>query len=66
METDHSGDTVPSLTGLEDDQWALQYLDVSHLQSILEAINDAGTGFVSIKEANAFAVERPKGWRLST
>ncbi|KAF9447894.1 hypothetical protein P691DRAFT_705890 [Macrolepiota fuliginosa MF-IS2] len=54
----------PSLPGLVDDQWALEYINVAHLQSILEAIDDDGTGFISIKEANTFAIERPKGWSL--
>lgn len=56
-------DAVPSLPGLMDNKWALQYINVAHLQSILEAIDDDGTGFVSIKEANTFAIERPKDWR---
>ncbi|KAF9443206.1 hypothetical protein P691DRAFT_779013 [Macrolepiota fuliginosa MF-IS2] len=55
---------TPSLPGLVGDQWALEYINVAHLQSILEAIDDDGTGFISIKEANTFAIERPKGWSL--
>ncbi|KAJ7429390.1 hypothetical protein B0H11DRAFT_2409490 [Mycena galericulata] len=47
-----------------DDRWALAYINVSHLQPILEAVDDDGTGFVSIKEANDFAVSRPAGWSL--
>lgn len=54
---------APSLIGLGDDKWALDFINVAHLQSILEAIDDDGTGFISIKEANTFAIERPKGWR---
>ncbi|KAJ7151760.1 hypothetical protein C8R43DRAFT_886602, partial [Mycena crocata] len=48
----------------EDDRWALAYINVAHLQPILEAIDDDGTGFVSIREANDFAVSRPAGWSL--
>lgn len=44
------------------DHWTLDYLDIAHLQPILEAIDDDGTEFISIKEANTFAVQRPKGW----
>jgi hypothetical protein len=55
--------TLPNLPGLRDDKWALEFINVAHLQSILEAIDDDGSGFVSIKEANNFAILRPKGWR---
>ncbi|KAF5348141.1 hypothetical protein D9756_010783 [Leucocoprinus leucothites] len=51
---------------LHQDLWALQYINVSHLNAILEAIDDDGTGFISIKEANTFANERPRGWGLLT
>ncbi|KAF9447895.1 hypothetical protein P691DRAFT_705894 [Macrolepiota fuliginosa MF-IS2] len=46
------------------DQWTLEHINITHLQPILEAIDDDGTGFISIKEANTFAVQRPKGWTL--
>ncbi|KAF7322010.1 Protein kinase domain-containing protein [Mycena kentingensis (nom. inval.)] len=48
----------------DDDRWALSYINVAHLQPILEAVDDNGTGFVSIKEVNDFAMTRPKGWSL--
>ncbi|KAJ7140785.1 hypothetical protein C8R44DRAFT_237363 [Mycena epipterygia] len=48
----------------EDDRWALAYINVAHLQPIQESVDDDGTGFVSIKEANEFAVSRPPGWSL--
>ncbi|KXN81070.1 hypothetical protein AN958_06143 [Leucoagaricus sp. SymC.cos] len=46
------------------DRWTLGHLNVTQLQPILEAIDDDGTGFISIKEANTFAIQRPKGWTL--
>ncbi|KAJ3573153.1 hypothetical protein NP233_g2617 [Leucocoprinus birnbaumii] len=46
------------------DAWALQYINVTYLGTISEVIDDDGTGFISIKEANNFADERPKGWGL--
>ncbi|KAJ7457844.1 hypothetical protein FB451DRAFT_1509189 [Mycena latifolia] len=55
---------LPAEAKLEDDRWALSYINVAHLQPILEAVDDDGTGFVSIKEANDFAVSRPAGWSL--
>ncbi|KAF7364190.1 Protein kinase domain-containing protein [Mycena sanguinolenta] len=48
----------------DDDRWALSYINVAHLQPILEAVDDDGSGFVSIAEANNFASKRPKGWSL--
>ncbi|KAJ7230020.1 hypothetical protein GGX14DRAFT_581900 [Mycena pura] len=58
--------TDSTATQLEDDRWALAYINVAHLQPILEAVDDDGTGFVSIKEANDFALLRPRGWSLLT
>ncbi|KAJ3559705.1 hypothetical protein NP233_g11198 [Leucocoprinus birnbaumii] len=46
------------------DQWTLDYINVGNVQPIIEVIDDDGTGFISIKEANTFAAERPKGWTL--
>ncbi|KAF7296411.1 Protein kinase domain-containing protein [Mycena chlorophos] len=48
----------------EDDRWALSYINVAHMQPILEAFDDDGTGFVSVKEANDFAMMKPRGWSL--
>ncbi|EGO19294.1 hypothetical protein SERLADRAFT_358650, partial [Serpula lacrymans var. lacrymans S7.9] len=47
-----------------DDRWALAYINVSHVQPILEAFDDDSSGFVSIKEANNFSAARPKDWSL--
>ena|ERR1700722_2246886 len=46
-----------------DDHWALASINVHNMQPILEAFDDDGTGFVSIKEANQLAESRPHGWR---
>ncbi|KIK64541.1 hypothetical protein GYMLUDRAFT_416337 [Collybiopsis luxurians FD-317 M1] len=48
----------------KDDHWALKYIDVSRVQPILEAIDDDGTGFISIKEVNTFVGSKPDGWSL--
>ncbi|KAF7294308.1 hypothetical protein HMN09_01159800 [Mycena chlorophos] len=47
------------------DDWALQYLSVSRLQSISEALDDDASGFVTIAEANAFTAARPLDWSLT-
>ncbi|KAH8830312.1 hypothetical protein DL96DRAFT_1707144 [Flagelloscypha sp. PMI_526] len=46
------------------DTWALNFLTVTHVQSILEAIDDDGTGFITVKEVNIFVKSRPPGWTL--
>ncbi|CAK5271426.1 unnamed protein product [Mycena citricolor] len=44
-----------------DDTWALKLIsNVSLIQPILETVDDDGTGFVTIKEANEFARSRPQ------
>ncbi|KAG5731843.1 hypothetical protein E4T56_gene13803 [Termitomyces sp. T112] len=47
-----------------DDRWALAYINAAYVQPILEAVDDDGTGFVSIKEVNTFVAERPENWTL--
>ncbi|KAF9462351.1 hypothetical protein BDZ94DRAFT_1322722 [Collybia nuda] len=48
----------------QDDRWALAYINAAYVQPILEAVDDDGTGFVSVKEVNTFVAERPDGWSL--
>ncbi|KAJ7216565.1 hypothetical protein GGX14DRAFT_696336 [Mycena pura] len=47
-----------------EDEWALEYIDVVRLQSILEAFDDDTSGFVTVAEANAFTKMRPSDWNL--
>jgi len=47
-----------------DDKWALAYINAAYVQPILEAVDDDGTGFVSVKEVNTFVASRPDGWRF--
>ncbi|KAF9009722.1 hypothetical protein BDQ17DRAFT_1323246 [Cyathus striatus] len=73
----HTADTSHNVTvKIEDqevelrnvDDWAKECISISHLQPILEAIDDDGSGFINIKELNAFtdARSRPEKWtRLS-
>ncbi|CAA7260803.1 unnamed protein product [Cyclocybe aegerita] len=50
----------------QDDKWALAYINAAYIQPILEAVDDDGTGFVSVKEVNTFVASRPEGWSLPT
>ncbi|TFK17049.1 hypothetical protein FA15DRAFT_676340, partial [Coprinopsis marcescibilis] len=50
----------------QDDRWALAYINAAYVQPILEAVDDDGTGFVSVMEVNTFVESRPEGWSLPT
>lgn len=45
------------------DQWALRYIGLNYVRSILEAFDDDASGFVTVKEANSFTRSRPLDWR---
>ncbi|KAJ7048906.1 hypothetical protein C8F01DRAFT_799583 [Mycena amicta] len=55
---------VHDLSAAEDDRWTLAYINAAHIQPISEAVDDDGSGFVSSKEANLFATQRPQKWSL--
>ncbi len=46
-----------------EDRWTLNYMNILHLQPIVEAIDDDDTGFISIMEVNAFVSAKPEDWR---
>ncbi|KAH8823592.1 hypothetical protein DL96DRAFT_280950 [Flagelloscypha sp. PMI_526] len=46
------------------DAWALNFLTVTRVQSILEAIDDDGTGFITVREVNEFVNGQIEGWSL--
>ncbi|KAG6907675.1 hypothetical protein DXG01_007825 [Tephrocybe rancida] len=54
----------PPPTTIEEDAWAVAYVNVSYLQPIAEAIDDDGSGFVNIREVNDFTSLRPSGWSI--
>jgi hypothetical protein len=54
---------VPPRLDTDTDSWALNYIDVAHMQSIVEAIDEDCSGFITVSEANKFALSRPEGWR---
>lgn len=47
------------------DDWAFQYINISYLQSIMEAFDDDGSGYVTVTEVNRFIDMLPPslGWR---
>ncbi|KAI0708178.1 hypothetical protein C8T65DRAFT_211601 [Cerioporus squamosus] len=48
----------------DQDEWALEYISLTRLQAISEAIDDDASGFVTIAEVNQFTTSRPKEWSL--
>ncbi|RDX49204.1 hypothetical protein OH76DRAFT_1351074 [Lentinus brumalis] len=48
----------------ESDIWAVEQLDLMHLQPVIEALDADASGFVTIQELNQFTNTRPQGWSL--
>ncbi|KAI0757703.1 hypothetical protein C8Q80DRAFT_1091665 [Daedaleopsis nitida] len=48
----------------EQDEWTLEYINVTRLQAIIEAFDDDASGFITVGEANAFTTARPTEWSL--
>ncbi|KAI0042039.1 hypothetical protein FA95DRAFT_1500564 [Auriscalpium vulgare] len=65
-------DKTPKIKGIsatkndeiDPDAWAIQYIDVMHLQPILEAFDDDASGFITVSEMNRFTSSRPIDWSL--
>ncbi|KAF9781672.1 hypothetical protein BJ322DRAFT_1161455 [Thelephora terrestris] len=51
-----------SITG--PDSWALKYINLGRMRSILEAFDDDASGFVTVNEVNSLAQSRPLRWSL--
>lgn len=41
----------------------LEYVNMRHIEPILEAFDDDGSGFVTIREVNEFSKAKPSDWR---
>ncbi|KAH9474631.1 hypothetical protein JR316_0013095 [Psilocybe cubensis] len=48
----------------ESDEWVLEFIDVAYVRPIVEAMDEDGSGFISVQEANRFALARPAGMSL--
>jgi hypothetical protein len=46
-----------------EDMWALEYISMNKIQSLIEALDDDGSSYVMVNEVNAFTSSRPEGWR---
>ena len=47
----------------EQDEWTLEYINVTRLQPIIEAFDDDASGSVTVSEVNKLTTARPDGWR---
>ena len=45
------------------DRWAMGYINVNYVRSIMEAFDEDASGFITVKEANDFTRSRPLDWR---
>ena len=56
------GDAAVSCVA-DQDEWALEWIDIDRLQAIVEAFDDDASGLITVAEANHFTASRPKEWR---
>ncbi|KAI0088301.1 hypothetical protein BDY19DRAFT_190628 [Irpex rosettiformis] len=54
-----------TIAEMSEDSWAHHYVDIKYLQPIMDAVDDDGSGHVTITELNRFTEELPTslGWR---
>ena len=59
-----SNGTTPTSSRIrQEDEWTLEYINVTRLQPIIEAFDDDASGFITVAEVNAFTKARPDDWR---
>ncbi|KAI1785577.1 hypothetical protein LXA43DRAFT_899476 [Ganoderma leucocontextum] len=58
MPTVHAGQLCPQ------DEWTLEYVNITRVQPIIEAFDDDASGFISVAEVNTFTTARPETWSL--
>ena len=62
---DHYTEMVAGSSGgvAGSDRWALEFIGINYVRSILEAFDEDGSGFITVKEANNLTHSRPLDWR---
>lgn len=50
------------------DEWAFEYISINYLQSIMEAFDDDGSGYITVGEVNRFVDALPSEvkWRYTS
>jgi len=49
-----------------EDSWAMEFITVHRAQPLVEEIDEDGSSFITVNEANAFTASRPEGWRYAS
>ncbi|RDX51421.1 hypothetical protein OH76DRAFT_1481353 [Lentinus brumalis] len=63
----HKANATPTITSRcisKEDEWTLEYINVTRLQPILEAFDDDASGFITVAEVNTLTKARPDDWSL--
>ena len=55
--------TVPTQQLSGQDEWTLEYINITRVQPIIEAFDDDASGFITVAEVNTFTKARPEDWR---
>ncbi|KAI1785580.1 hypothetical protein LXA43DRAFT_1037408 [Ganoderma leucocontextum] len=55
---------VPSRQLNDQEEWTLEYINVTRVQPIIEAFDDDASGFITVAEVNTFTTARPENWSL--
>ena len=55
--------TVPTQQLSGQDEWNLEYINITRVQPIIEAFDDDASGFITVAEVNTFTKARPEDWR---
>ncbi|EJD40227.1 hypothetical protein AURDEDRAFT_170608 [Auricularia subglabra TFB-10046 SS5] len=61
-----SGSSTPRQSWEDDidDRWALRYVTLSCLRPIVEALDHDASGWVKVRDVNAFTTSRPRGYSV--
>ncbi len=65
----HKANATPTITPRcisKEDEWTLEYINITRLQPILEAFDDDASGFITVAEVNTLTKARPDDWRSDT
>ncbi|KAI0737618.1 hypothetical protein C8Q80DRAFT_1212220 [Daedaleopsis nitida] len=64
MEEQKRNDRLEAPRIQQHDEWALDWINVTRLQPIVEAFDDDASNFITVTEANELTTARPKDWSL--
>ena len=59
----NAASTVTAHQLSKEDDWTLEHISVTRVQSIMEAIDEDACGFITVAEVNVFSTACPENWR---